>query len=210
MRYVAVLCVMLASLSGATAQMTHEETLVRTAYARLSYAAELRIVAYDAMGPNRAGNLAALKAQIASRTPHFVIDNVAIGNLSAIADLPWEQMVTKPDGDLIDVGSSGVWPETTTPNGVTKRTGKSMFYVMVGWSSHTFEPSWSGVTVAQVVKDSPKPLGEVYSTYISYRVKATLSGRSRTYNAIFFLARTQKAMRRFTWSITSSAWDRLT
>jgi hypothetical protein len=193
MRYLVIACMILASILAAAAEMSHEETMVRTAYARLTYAAELRIVALDAMrAPGATLGAVELKAQIANLTPHFEIDNVAVGNLSAIAGLPWEQMVTKPDGELIDVGSSGVWPETTTPDGETKRTGKSMFYVMTGWGNHVYEPSWDGITVAEVVKDSPKPLGEGYSTYISYRVNAKLSGRSRTYNAMFFFGRDAK------------------
>jgi hypothetical protein len=42
MRYLAVICLLLASLQeAAIAQMTHEETVVRTAYAKLSYAVDL-------------------------------------------------------------------------------------------------------------------------------------------------------------------------
>jgi hypothetical protein len=41
MRYIAVTCVILMSVSMAVAQMTHEETVVRTAYAKLSYAVDL-------------------------------------------------------------------------------------------------------------------------------------------------------------------------
>jgi hypothetical protein len=188
MRCVAVVCVLLASLSGAAAQMTHEETLVRTAYARLTYAAQLRVVANDAMHARHLST-AELQEQVTKLTPRFEIDNVALGSFSAIAGLPWEQMVTKPDGDLIQVGSSGVGPIITTRNGVTK---KQMFYVMTGWISHTFDQSWRGVTVAQAVGDVPKLRGEICSSYISYRVTATLNGRSRTYNAMFVFGRDAK------------------
>jgi hypothetical protein len=170
--------------------MTHEEKVIRTAYTRLSYAAQLRIVTQTAIGaPNSARNSAELKVQVADLTPHFEIDNIAIGNLSSIAGLPWEQIVTKPDGDLIDVGASGVSPTISTRNGITK---KSQFYVMTGWSNHIFEPSWDGITVAQAVSESPKPHGEVYSLYASYRVRATLNGRNRTYNAVFLFGKDSK------------------
>ena len=188
MRYVAVLCVMLASLSGAVAQMTHEETMVRTAYARLSYAAQLRVVANDAIHASHLSK-AQLQGQIAKLAPRFQIDNAALGSLSTIAALPWEQMVTKPDGDLIYVRSGGTSPAITTRNGVTK---KSMFWVMTGWGNHTFEQSWSAVTVGQAVGDVPKLQGETCSSYISYRVTATLNGRSRTYNAMFLFGRDSK------------------
>ena len=185
-----LLCPLLVFSLTATAQMSHEETTVRTAYARLSYAAQLRIVARAAMGgPNAPHSTAELEAQIANLTPHFQIDSMVIGSLSSIADAPWEQLVTKPNGDVIDVGSSGVSPTVTTRSGVTK---KSMFYVMTGWSYRTFEQSWDGIRVAQVVRDSPKPNGEVYSKYASYRVQATLSGRGRTYNAIFLFGTDSK------------------
>jgi len=188
MRYVAVLCVMLASLSGAVAQVTPEETMVRTAYARLSYAAQLRVVANDAIHASHMSK-ADLKEQIAQQSPRFEIDNVELGSLSAIARLPWEQLVTKPDGDLIQVTSSGVWPTITTRNAVTK---KQMFFVSTNWSNHTFEQSWSGITVEQEVGNMPKSPAEVCSSYISYRVTATLNGRSRTYNAMFLFGKDAK------------------
>ena len=54
MRHVAAIFVFLACLSvAATAQMTHEEITVRAAYAKLSYAAGLGVLAQDAM--NTAG-----------------------------------------------------------------------------------------------------------------------------------------------------------
>jgi hypothetical protein len=189
MRYLLIMCLLLTPFRmAATAQMTHEETLVRTAYARLSYAAQLQVVSNDAI---HSGGLSKseLNEQIARLAPRFEIDNVALGNLSAISALSWEQMVTKPDGDLIQVTSSGVSPTITTRNGVTK---KSMFYVMTNWSSHTFEQSWSGVTVAQAVGDVPKLSGEVCNSYISYRVTATLNGRSRTYDAMFLFGKDSK------------------
>jgi hypothetical protein len=188
MRYLAVICVMLASLSGAVAQMTHEETMVRTAYARLSYAAQLRVVANDAIHASHLSK-AQLQEQIAQQAPRFEIDNVALGSLSAIAGLPWEQMVTKPDGDLIYVRSGGTSPAITTRNGVTK---KSMFWVMTGWGNHTFEQSWSGITVAQAVGDVPKLQDETCNSYSSYRVTAALNGRSRTYNAMFLFGKDAK------------------
>jgi hypothetical protein len=192
MRHVAAISVFLVCLSvAATAQMTHEETLIRTAYSRLTYAAQLRIVAQDAMNTagSAHGSKTELQAQITSLAPHFAIDSVAVGELSVIADQPWDRLVSKPDGDLIDVGASGVSPTITTPNGVTK---KSMFYVMTGWSNHVFEASWDGITVAKAVSESAKPPGVEYNRYASYRVQATLSGRSRSYNAMFLFGKDAK------------------
>ncbi len=191
MRYLAVICMMLASISAAVAQMTHEETMVRTAYARLSYAAQLRVVAEDAMGTTHAAhNKSELKAQIANLAPQFQIDNVVVGNLSTFAGISWEQLVTKPNGDLIDVISSGVSPTFTTRNGTTK---KSMFYVMTGWSSHSFERSWDGVSAAQGIVEVPKLPSELCcGSYASYRVRVTLEGRSRTYNALFLFGKDSK------------------
>jgi hypothetical protein len=189
MKYVIALCLTFAAISCAlAAEMSHEETMVRTAYARLSYAAQLRVVANDAMHASHLSN-AELQEQIAKLAPRFEIDNVALGNLSAIAGLPWEQMVTKPDGDLIYVRSGGASPSITTGNGVTKR---SMFWVMTGWGNHAFEQGWNGVTVAQAVGDVPKLPGEVYISYLSYQVTAKLEDRSRTYNAMFLFGRDPK------------------
>ncbi len=184
---------MLASmLTWAQSGMSHEETVVRTAYARLTYAAQLRIVALDAMNVSGATHSISndeLQERIKELVPHFEIDNVVVGNLSAIAGEPWENFVTKPDGDLIQITSSGVAPTFTTPNGVTK---KWMFYVMTGWTSHAFDRNWEGITVAKFVSQSSKPNGEIYDRYVSYRVQATLSGRGRLYNAMFLFGKDSK------------------
>ncbi|MFZ0420042.1 MAG: hypothetical protein WAM04_18215 [Candidatus Sulfotelmatobacter sp.] len=186
MKYVIALCLTFAATSSAlAAEMSHEETMVRTAYARLSYAAQLRVVANDAMHASHLSK-AELQEQIAKLARRFEIDNVALGSLSAINALPWEQMVTKPDGDLIYVRSGGGSPAITTRNSFTK---KSMFWVMTGWGNHAFEQSWNGVTVAQAVGDVPKSPDEVCNSYISYQVTATLEGRSRTYNAMFIFGK---------------------
>ncbi len=45
MRYLAVICMMLASISSASAtEMTHEETMVRTAYAKFTYAVQQQAI----------------------------------------------------------------------------------------------------------------------------------------------------------------------
>lgn len=186
-RGVAAICIVLASLSAA-AQMSHEEMVVRTAYLRLSYAAEMRVVAQDAMdAPGSAhGSKSELANQIKNLVPRFKIDGFTVGGVSQLAGEPWERFVTKPSGDVIDVGVSGLSLTFNTTAGVTK---KSMFYVMTGWTSRVFEQDWSSISVSQAIAEVQKLRGESYDRYASYRVQATLGARSRTYNAMFLFGR---------------------
>jgi len=187
-----VLVALLFSPLALANDMSREEVAVRTAYARLSYAAELRVVAQDATNaPGSAhGSKVELKAQIANLTPRFEIDNMVIGSLSAIADQPWERFANRPDGDLVDVGASRLsWGFTGTDGIVTK---KSMFYVMTGWRNQAFGESWDGISVAQAVGDQQKLRQESYDRYAHYRVHVTLDGRGRTYNAIFLFGKDAK------------------
>ncbi len=190
-----VALVLASTLTWAQSSMSHEETMVRTAYARLTYAVQLQIVAQDAMNaPGSARhNKALLQTQLKELTPRFEIDDVMSGNLSTIGNEFWENFITKPNGDVIHITASGVVSTFTTPSGITK---KSMFYARASWSARVFETSWDGATVARAVSElsvtDGVPNGVVYDHYTSYRVLATLQGRNRSYNAMFLFGKDPK------------------
>jgi hypothetical protein len=80
--------------------MSHEETVVRTTYARLTFTSQVRFLVEDS-APSQMKGKAALQAQLEDEAPHFVIDNVATGNLSDIANVQWDTLATEPVGELI-------------------------------------------------------------------------------------------------------------
>jgi hypothetical protein len=83
MRYIAVLCVILISVSMAVAQRTHEETVVRTAYAKLSYAVDLE-TATRAVRHNPKITYAQLAQEIAKESLTFRLSNFVVGDIVSL------------------------------------------------------------------------------------------------------------------------------
>jgi hypothetical protein len=107
MRYLVVACVILASISAAAAEMSHEETMVRTAYAKLSYAVDLE-TAMRAVRHNPKITYAQLAQEVAKESLTFRLSNFSVGD---IASLPQNHKYYEffPDirdgGDVIDIGN---------------------------------------------------------------------------------------------------------
>jgi hypothetical protein len=189
MRYLAVICLTLASLTAA-AQMTHEETVVRAAYARLSYAARTGVLlryAEDArLGHDETA--ADLKNEMDSELA-FQFHSFNVGNLSDIADTRWDALVSKPQLDLIAV----VFGYQKVPMKVGASDPFSeMSFVTASWQRwEEYDADWS-TPVSRAIADLPRDTGKpqvLYSRYAAYSVTATLAGRQRTHQAIFLFGR---------------------
>jgi hypothetical protein len=195
-RYLAVICVMLAPLSGAVAQMMHEEQTVRASYAKLAYAAKLGVLAKYAQTaksrlPTALHTSSDVQNEIARAVPVFEFANFQIGNTSDISGTRWETFVSKPQLDLIGV-TMGHMPyrmKLTKSESFTE-----MNYVRTNWQRYeNFKGDWSMPT-RQILNElsapdkSGKP-GVVYSRYAAYTVTVKLEGRQRTYQAIFLFGR---------------------
>jgi len=84
--------------------MPHEETVVRTTYAKLAYAVNIGEI-HQALSKNHDPSLAELEGRIAAKQLKFQLSNFASGPTSAIAKHNYADLVTKPDGqDVVDVG----------------------------------------------------------------------------------------------------------
>ncbi len=187
MRYLAVLCVMLASLSGAVAQMTHEETVVRTAYAKLSFAVDIN-TAYTAALTKPATSPADLAEQVEHSGLRFTLSNFTVGNLADIANQPYELLGQYPDGqDVIYTSLATVMHNDSHAFPVASELATAQW----GQGPQGHAPR---LTVAQML-----PLMEQESgvspllRYCTYTVTATLAGRSRTYKAAFLFGEKGKA-----------------
>ena|SRR5215831_18910279 len=102
---VLVLCLStIIPLPRLSAQMPHEETVVRTTYAKLAYAVNIGEI-HQALSKNHDPSLAELEGRIAAKQLKFQLSNFASGPTSAIAKHNYADLVTKPDGqDVVDVG----------------------------------------------------------------------------------------------------------
>jgi hypothetical protein len=190
MRCIAITCMILASISAAAAQMTHEETMVRTAYARLSYAARTGVLlryAEDArVGREEAA--ADLKNEMDSQLA-FQFRSFGVGNLTDIADTRWDALVSKPQQDLIAV----VFGYEKVPMKVGSINPSSeMSFVTASWQRwEEYDADWS-TPVKRAIAELPRDTGKpevLYSRYAAYSVTVTLAGRQRTYQAIFLFGR---------------------
>lgn len=188
MRYLAVICTLLACLCGeatAAAGMTPEETAVRLAYAKVSYAVDLN-TAYRAVLANPNISTAELTKQVEAKGLRFKLSDFTVGDLANIGNLKAKNAFGQyPDGqDVIEVSLD---TESFTEDGPD---GKA-----VEVSSDTAKAEWvtgpygnvPDYTVAKMLPIMERESGvSPLVRYCTYTVTATLNDRSRTYQASFF------------------------
>ena len=180
-KYVAIAVTLLGSSFAAMGQqMTHEERVVRTTYAKLSFADEIRII-LDAMNhaPDqwKADQRSADK-ELASRL-EFQLSNFKVGPIreiegriiSEVAGMP-------PDGDT--EGILQVTPSTFNYTEGDASVPEWTLYAKVNWNKkpHVAFPG-DGWPLAALL-----PLPEMngpYDRYATYTVTATFQSKSRTY-----------------------------
>jgi hypothetical protein len=171
--------------------MSHEETVVRTTYARLTFTSQVRFLVEDSE-PSQMKGKAALQAQLDDGPAHFVVDNVSTGNLSDIANVQWDTLVNEPVGEIMSIDGGGQNYTETDRHGVTKRSFHTP-YVRVNWKITDNQPGrWKGLTVATYLSDVFQEKSLKYERYATYRVQVTLQGRSRMYTAICLFGKNAK------------------
>ncbi len=188
MRLLLALCAVTALLSGVgTAQMSHEEAVVRTSYAKLAYASEQGVVAQLAMeasgvpvAKENAGQTSDQRVAAAQLT--FILGDFTIGSARDILDRKAVDFISPPVGEAIQV------------------TAGRHSYIEDGRETQWFQP------VARWIPASPLPaelmevkLAKLYElqwkqkrpdsqwkTYASYSVTVNFHGKTRgPYRALF-------------------------
>lgn len=196
LRYLAVTC-MLFGASLAVAQMTHEETVVRTAYAKFACLSEQRVigdlvieasdprilVAEDGVGQTPEQRLAASQVS-------FTLSNFAIGDVREILDRKAVDFISPAVGEMLTTnGEEGF---SYSENGLDV----PWICLEVQWSPA--RPLASGVTDVRLGdlyslewhKSRPETL---WQRYASYSVTATYKGKSRgPYKALFIFGHDAK------------------
>lgn len=181
MRYLVLICTMFATISVAfAAEVSHEETVVRTAYAKLSYAVDLE-TAYRAAKHNPKLTYAQLTQQVAKESLTFRLSDFSVADIASVANRRYSEVFPdiRDGGDVIDITSV---QEKMTEDGVET-------------DMDVAQPRWSrgplgdvpDSTVAEMLpimeKESGIPSMVRYCTYV---VTAAFEGRSRTYRAAFY------------------------
>jgi hypothetical protein len=184
MRYLAVACLLLTSLSAAVAQMTHEETVVRTAYAKLSYAVDLE-TAMRAVRHNPKITYAQLAQEVAKESLTFRLSDFSVGDMASVLDRKYSNVFhdIRDGGNVIDIASVA---ETFTEETDGAKTETRMDLARPRWSRGPLGPVPDS-TVAEMLPAMERESGiSALVRYCTYTVTVNFEGRSRTYQADFY------------------------
>jgi len=184
-RFTTVISVLLlASASLGQQQTSHEEeTIVRTAYAKLSYADEVRIV-LDALEKTGRDKLWKSPANFVDRALsarlNFELSDFHFGNLNDIA----KRKMSDFDGSPTQIGGQVLDVTPSIYNYARKGSNsKYVAYVKFAWKQSPLQSllpaeNWP-IEKALQVQDFE---GKKYNSYVTYTVTVTYQGQSRTYD----------------------------
>jgi hypothetical protein len=195
LRYALMLMLLLGPLSrGEQKQMSEAEGIVRTAYAKLSYADEVRII-LDALQNTGRDKLWTAKANLVDRALDsrlsFELDHFQFGKISDIADRAMAEFDGSPTaigGEVLDVTLS------TYNYRANGSPSKYVAYVKFAWKPSPYQTlspaeSWPVARALQLEEFG----GKKYSDYVTYTVTVTFQNKSRTYGAWMLFGRDEKS-----------------
>lgn len=191
----------LVPLAANAQNMSHEEEVVRNAYAKFSLLCSLPPVAKAAI-PQLAGvkvDTIQLQAKVADATPVFDLSNFQVGAIAAIANEPWADFVTAPSqpGEVLvgqiesqsysDNGSQTSWQMINirwkpfpkiTPEGENKILSQTVATII-----KIASPQWQPASMPLVT----------YTRYAEFTVDVTFQNQSSgPHRAIFFFGKDAK------------------
>ncbi len=156
-------------------QMTHEEKVVRQTYAKLADAAQLQTI-HEALD-NRHITSAALDSRLAADQVQFHLTNLSSGKLSALTNVVYADLVTKPMGDVLAVAPGMLSYKEDLKEPIQEVTAHVM------WTTgQELNENWdipAGPALAQIEN------AHWYSRYAAFTMTMEFQGKSRTYKAIF-------------------------
>jgi len=196
MRYLTVICMMLASFSGAVSQtMTHEETMVRTSYARFAYAVQQGAIgklALDAKSNRTAPEYSGMTSaeRLANSRVTFTLSDFKIGNMRDIMDRRITDFITQPDKENL---ASSLTEMSYTEPGLSSRW--SWFELTWQEAPAPPPPAGANMTFTEVypLLGNKVPPDLAWQRYASYTVTVSFEGQSRgPYKALFIFGHDAK------------------
>lgn len=195
-RIVILLLLSLSCLGQHRANQTvsHEEEVVRGAYARLSCAAQIGYAWHQsAEGRSQTDTSnGALDDDRSQEELTFEVTDFQVGQLSALSGAPWTSLVSGPvkilNAEYRDLGSN-------SSNASPTESGARLFYADIRWDSTVHEdvsdlvtPNHA-ITVTDYVTALQQPKnGEGWKRYASYAVVATQGEHRMSYRATFLFS----------------------
>ena len=179
----------------AVADLTHEETMVRTAYAKFTYAAELEAIghlAIEADGGAVPKQFAGLSndERMAGAQVTFKLSDFQVGNLSDIINRKAVDLIAPPIGEMLTAQTPGYG------YGSDQGVGMSWYSVLPHWQTATSTaPEVMNATLGELYemewKSQLSPTQ--WQRYASYSVTVTFQGKTRgPYKALFLFGHDTK------------------
>ena len=183
MRYLTVLlCVlMVGGLAVAADHMTHEEVVVRSAYARFAYAVRQGVVGDLAMEANgrrvKAENATKTSAQrLSDAELTFSLSNFVAGDIRDVLDRKVSELITPPHDEMLSISIEGI--------GYGGARWNSLRVRWVPAPMMTSEAA--ALTLREALLDSWAEKLPTLQRYISYTVTVSFQGKSHgPYTAMF-------------------------
>lgn len=188
MRLRLIVLLLLVPLAKGQQQMSHEEQVVRTTYAKLSYADEVRIImkTMNALPDKFQADERSADKALASRL-EFQLSDFKTGPVSEIEGrIASELAGFPPEGDtgmlLVAPGTFNYKDNSAIGQGKTEWT----VYADVSWNKQPYHRApGDGWPMAAIL--SLKEMNGPYDRYATYTVTVTFQGKSRTYStAVLF------------------------
>jgi len=163
----------------AVADMTHEETVVRTAYAKFSYASELEAIghlAIEADGGPVPKEFATLsnEQRLSDAQVIFKLSDFQVGNLSDILARKAVELIVPPIGEMLTAQTPGYG--YGSDNGV----GMTWYSVKPHWQpASSTSPEVQNATLNDLFEMEKSPLTPQWQRFAAYSVTVTFRGKSR-------------------------------
>src|ERR1700731_2670780 len=188
MRSRLIILLLLVPFANGQQQMSHEETVVRTTYARLSYAVQVNEVhkAIADFAKDKALDNIMLGQRLKAAELTFILSDFKIGNVTDpdISKTKYADLVTKPSGDSLDITHGTTSFTTDSPaDGSARPQHTESVIALAQWAgSQTITEDW------EVPWGKLFPLVEHaswFTRYAAFKVKVNFQSRSREYRAMF-------------------------
>jgi len=193
-RTLAVLVILSSCLSAATQTMSHEEEVVRNAYAKASLlcAVEpLTQAGFDQISGKQVDEVK-LSKQMSDASPVFTLSDFDTGSIISIAGDHWGRFVTMPPpGTQILTAGSVTYNFSDAGNPVNWNA------LRASWEPFSASAEFINASRERSIAETLKIGGAewsskavTYTRYVTLTVKATFQGKSvGPYQAIFFIGR---------------------
>lgn len=186
------ICLLLAPVSGIAADnMTHEETVVRTAYAKFAYAAQQQVIgdlAMESLGrPVRARYIGITNDdRLAAAQISFTLQDFVVGDVRTILQRKVTDFITPGDTEILETSES---VNNYSDNGLETHLNG----LVVRWTkAHPVPPNLDSITLDDLYKlqwKQDRPNG-LWQRYAAYTVTVTFQGKTRgPYKALFLFGR---------------------